>query len=70
MTQAKTRILDGNSLAALVREEAKKQVEEYVQQCGTTIGLAVVLVGDDPASAVYVSMKEADCAQVGIRTFD
>jgi len=65
-----TRIIDGNSLAAIVREQAAIQVQEFEQQTGTTIGLAVVLVGDDPASAVYVRMKESDCAQVGIRTFD
>jgi len=65
-----TLIIDGNHVAAKVRETAAQDVAQFKQQTGTTIGLAVVLVGDDPASAVYVNMKEKDCAQVGIRTFD
>ncbi|MCL2403002.1 MAG: bifunctional methylenetetrahydrofolate dehydrogenase/methenyltetrahydrofolate cyclohydrolase FolD [Coriobacteriia bacterium] len=65
-----TLIIDGNHVAASVREQAKRSAQDYLQQTGKSIGLAVVLVGDDPASAVYVRMKEQDCAEVGIQTFD
>jgi len=61
--------IDGNQLAAKVREQAKHSVANFKQQTGTDIGLAVVLVGDDSASAVYVNMKAKDCAEVGIKSF-
>jgi methylenetetrahydrofolate dehydrogenase (NADP+)/methenyltetrahydrofolate cyclohydrolase len=64
-----TFIIDGNQVAAEVRKKAAEDVHNFKEQTGTHIGLAVVLVGDDPASAVYVKMKEKDCAEVGIRSF-
>ena len=63
------RILDGNAVAAVVKREVAAEVEALVAR-GVTPGLAVVLVGDDPASATYVAMKERDCAEAGVRTFD
>jgi len=51
-----------------VRERVAGEVEELKAQ-GVTPGLATILVGDDPASAVYVRMKREDCAQVGIESF-
>ncbi|MCL2438159.1 MAG: bifunctional methylenetetrahydrofolate dehydrogenase/methenyltetrahydrofolate cyclohydrolase FolD [Coriobacteriia bacterium] len=65
-----TLIIDGNHVAAITRKKAAESVRDFGQRTGGQIGLAVVLVGDDPASAVYVNMKEQDCAEVGIRTFD
>jgi methylenetetrahydrofolate dehydrogenase (NADP+)/methenyltetrahydrofolate cyclohydrolase len=62
--------IDGNHVAAIVRKEAAESVQSFQQKTGGQVGLAVVLVGDDPASAIYVNMKEKDCAEVGIRTFD
>ncbi|MCL2526033.1 MAG: bifunctional methylenetetrahydrofolate dehydrogenase/methenyltetrahydrofolate cyclohydrolase FolD [Coriobacteriia bacterium] len=62
--------IDGNLVAAAVRKEVAEGVQTFHNQTGQQVGLAVVLVGEDPASAVYVRMKEADCAEVGIRTFD
>jgi methylenetetrahydrofolate dehydrogenase (NADP+)/methenyltetrahydrofolate cyclohydrolase len=59
------RIIDGNAVAARVRERVVGEVEAL----GVTPGLATILVGDDPASAVYVRMKREDSAQVGIRSF-
>jgi methylenetetrahydrofolate dehydrogenase (NADP+)/methenyltetrahydrofolate cyclohydrolase len=58
-------IIDGKAVAARVRAEVAREVEGL----GTVPGLATVLVGDDPASAVYVRMKREDCAQVGIESF-
>jgi methylenetetrahydrofolate dehydrogenase (NADP+)/methenyltetrahydrofolate cyclohydrolase len=59
------RIIDGRAVAAGVRE----RVAAAISAEGLQPGLATVLVGDDPASAVYVRMKREDCAQVGIESF-
>ncbi|MGB4592425.1 MAG: bifunctional methylenetetrahydrofolate dehydrogenase/methenyltetrahydrofolate cyclohydrolase FolD [Coriobacteriia bacterium] len=62
-------IIDGKKVAADVRARAAERVRALADK-GLTPGLAVVLVGDDPASQSYVNMKERDCAEVGIRSFD
>ena len=62
--------IDGNLVASQIRERATTDAQNFEQAAGLPAGLAVVLVGDDPASAIYVKMKEQDCTQVGIRTFD
>jgi methylenetetrahydrofolate dehydrogenase (NADP+)/methenyltetrahydrofolate cyclohydrolase len=62
-------VIDGVRVAAEMRERAAGQVRELVAR-GVTPCLAVVLVGDDPASASYVNMKERDCAEVGITSLD
>lgn len=59
------KIIDGKQIAADLREEIKSGVTE-LKASHVTPGLAVVLVGDDPASRVYVSMKEKACEQTGI----
>ena len=59
------RIIDGKAIAAEIRGEVAERVRALVD-AGTTPGLAAVLVGDDPASHVYVSAKQKDCAEVGI----
>ncbi|MBQ6552137.1 MAG: bifunctional methylenetetrahydrofolate dehydrogenase/methenyltetrahydrofolate cyclohydrolase FolD [Clostridia bacterium] len=58
-------ILDGKALAAKLKEEIKKQVSA-LQSEGVYPKLAVILVGDDPASQVYVRNKKRDCEEVGI----
>lgn len=58
-------IIDGKAIAAEMREEIARDTAELVAQ-GVTPGLAVVLIGEDPASRVYVSMKEKACAAAGI----
>jgi len=60
------RILDGKSIAASVRGEVKEAVERLLAR-GVVPSLHVVLVGDDPASAVYVRNKARACEEVGIR---
>ena len=59
------RIIDGKAVAAEIRAEVAGRVRELVDG-GATPGLAAVLVGDDPASHVYVAAKQKDCAEVGI----
>ena len=60
-------LIDGNALARRVREEVATRAAALVQR-GLTPGLAVLLVGDDPASQVYVKHKVADCESVGMRS--
>ena len=62
-------IIDGKAVAARVRERVAAEVEELRTGHGVRPGLASVLVGDDPASAIYVRMKREDSAQVGIDSF-
>jgi len=58
-------LIDGKAIAAELRGQISTDVKELVAT-GVTPGLAVVLVGEDPASRVYVSMKEKACAATGI----
>ena len=62
-------VIDGKSLAARVRAKAAEDVAE-LKAGGTNPGLAVILVGDDQASATYVRSKLRDCEQCGIASFD
>jgi methylenetetrahydrofolate dehydrogenase (NADP+)/methenyltetrahydrofolate cyclohydrolase len=59
------RLIDGKAVAARIRERVRGEVAGLA----TPPGLATILVGDDPASAVYVRMKREDCAEVGIESF-
>ena len=59
-------ILDGKATAAEIREEVKAGVAELVAAGGRQPGLAVVLVGDNPASKVYVASKTRACEEVGM----
>ncbi len=62
-------ILDGKTVAAEVRSEVGAGVAELKSR-GVSVRLDVILVGDDPASATYVRMKQKDCAEVGIESKD
>ena len=62
-------IIDGKQVAADMRAELKEKVAELKGQ-GATPGLAVVLVGDDPASKSYVTAKERACEEIGIYSDD
>lgn len=59
-------LIDGRALATLRRNELKQRVEHHVQQGQRAPGLAVVLIGNDPASAIYVTNKRKACEEVGI----
>jgi len=62
-------ILNGRQCSSRVREEIKQQVVALKRKGGEAPGLAVVLVGDDPASRVYVGQKEKACKEVGFNSF-
>src|SRR3982751_2203327 len=61
------KILDGKAVAAEIRSELAAEVAELKSR-DVPVRLDVVLVGDDPASATYVRMKQKDCAEVGIES--
>ncbi len=58
-------IIDGKSLSKKVQSSVKKEVEKLKKEKNIVPGLAVIIVGDDPASHAYVSMKEKACKAVG-----
>ncbi len=63
------KIIDGKQIAAEIRQELKSKVAELKTK-GVTPGIAVVLVGDDPASKSYVTAKEKACEETGIYSDD
>ncbi len=69
MSQHRARILDGKAIAQTVRNEVRQQVAD-LRAHGIIPGLAVIVVGDDPASHIYVRNKSRACQEVGIAVFD
>ena len=63
-------LIDGKAIAQQVRDEVRDEVAAWVAAGHEPPGLATILVGDDPASAVYVNGKQKASAEVGIRGFD
>lgn len=61
-------IINGKETSALMKAELKEKIAAFVEKTGVTPGLAVIIVGDDPASAVYVRNKGNACAEVGIHS--
>jgi len=58
-------IIDGNKIAADIRREIKEETARLKQEKGLLPGLAVILIGEDPASAIYVRRKKNACEEVG-----
>ena len=63
-------IIDGKKVAAEIRAELKERIQEMKSDFGVTPGLAVILVGEDPASQSYVAAKEKACAEIGVFSDD
>src|ERR1700759_5308252 len=63
------RIIDGKAVAASLREQVAREVAEFAAEHGTPPGLATVLIGDDPASEIYVSSKRRVSGELGIQSF-
>ncbi len=63
------RIIDGRAIAAQVRARVADEVSAEVERTGRTPGLATILVGDDPASAIYVANKRKACHEAGIADY-
>lgn len=62
-------LLDGKGLAAKIRAEVKNEIDKRLAQSLPPPGLAVILVGEDPASHIYVRNKRQACAEVGIQSY-
>lgn len=62
------RVIDGRAAAALLRAEFIPRIERLRERTNITPGLAVILVGNNPASAIYVSNKVRACEEIGIRS--
>ena len=62
------KVIDGKLVAASIRQECRERVDALRRKTGVTPGLAVVLVGNNPASAIYVANKVRACAEVGIQS--
>lgn len=61
-------LIDGKKVAAELKSDLKKELEPFIA-AGKTCGLAVIIVGEDPASKVYVRNKINSCREVGIKSF-
>ena len=62
-----TQIIDGKQISKQIKDELKDKVSKYKSE-GTEISMAVIMVGNDPASAVYVNNKKKACEYIGIRS--
>lgn len=63
-------IIDGKAIAQDIRKELKTRVDKLLSEGQRQPGLAVILVGDDPASHVYVNNKRKACAEIGILSYE
>ena len=63
-------IIDGKKISTQIKEGIIAEVKALKQKTGKVPGLAVVLVGDDPASAVYVRNKNKSCKNIGFQSFE
>lgn len=63
-----TNIIDGKKIAHQINEETKQRVENLIRQKGITPGIAVILVGDDPASVLYTRMKNRMAKRLGMKS--
>lgn len=70
ISRVSAEIIDGKAIAARVRADVARSVADLVAGGGRAPGLATVLVGEDPASAVYVAGKQRACAEVGMTPYD
>jgi len=62
-------LIDGKLVSAEVRKRIASEVSEFKEKTGVTPGLAVILVGNDPASAVYVRNKHRGCEEAGMNSY-
>jgi methylenetetrahydrofolate dehydrogenase (NADP+)/methenyltetrahydrofolate cyclohydrolase len=62
------KVIDGKLVAASIRQECRERVDALRKKTGVTPGLAVILVGNNPASAIYVANKVRACGEVGIQS--
>ncbi|MCS6988020.1 MAG: bifunctional methylenetetrahydrofolate dehydrogenase/methenyltetrahydrofolate cyclohydrolase FolD [Chloroherpetonaceae bacterium] len=61
-------LIDGKAIAEQIKSELKTKVEDYKRRVGKVAGLSVIIVGDNPASQVYVRNKAKSCVEIGMRS--
>ena len=66
----KPRLIDGKSISAIIRDEVKAGVDKIVKEHNIVPGLAILLIGDDPASNIYVNNKLKAAKSVGMSVED
>ena len=64
------KIIDGKAISASIREQIKQDTKGFITKTGVKPGLAVILVGEDPASKIYVRNKKKACEDVGFQSFE
>ncbi len=62
------RVIDGKAISAQVRERVRDEVTAFARECGRTPALATVIVGEDPASEIYIRNKRRACEEAGMRS--
>ena len=63
-------IIDGKKVSAQVKEQVREEAAQLKASAGLQVGLAVVIVGNNPASRVYVNNKKKACEAVGFQSFE
>src|SRR4051795_2267054 len=63
-------VIDGRAVAQATRDRVKREVEELIEGGGPQPGLATILVGDDPASQIYVRNKHEKSREAGMQSFN
>ena len=63
-------IIDGKAVSAAVKQEVADETAKLRDEKGLKVGLAVVIVGNDPASRVYVNNKKKACEAVGFQSYE
>src|ERR1039457_2175995 len=61
-------VIDGKKVASEIKEEIKKKISAQVKEDKNIPGLVTILVGDDPASLIYINNKEKACKEIGMRS--
>lgn len=64
------KLIDGKAVSAAVKQQVAEEAGAFMKRCNVEIGLAVVIVGDDPASRIYVNNKRKVCEAVGFHSYE
>lgn len=64
------KLINGKEVAASVRAKVKEETEKFTNETGIQVGLAVIIVGDNPASRIYVNNKKKACEEVGFKSYE
>ena len=68
--KAMAKLINGKEVAASVRAKVKEETEKFTNETGIQVGLAVIIVGDNLASRIYVNNKKKACEEVGFKSYE